>query len=145
MAPESQVCSRLRDYFACRSDVVAAIVFGSAARGDTRPDSDIDVAVLFTREAAERGINRSELIADIMGVLKRNDVDVVILNRASPLLLHRVVRDGHVVYAANQGALAEFIIRSIQQYEDTKPLRKLQKQRLQQRLASVAPVRGGTP
>jgi len=145
MTLEKSVCRPLNRYFADKPDVVAAILFGSAARGDAGPQSDIDVGVLLTREAAHRGINLSQLIADIMGVLKRDDVDVVVLNDASPLLLHRVVRDGHVVYAADHGALAEFTIRAIQQYEDTRPLRNLQRQRLQQRLASISPPRGARP
>lgn len=145
MAADGAVFNRLKNYFADRPDVVAAILFGSAAREEARPDSDIDIGVLLTREATKQGIDHSRLIADIMGVLKRNDVDVVILNRASPLLLHRVVRDGHVIYASDHGALAEFTIRAIQQYEDTKPLRDLQRRRLQERLASIAPRRGIRP
>ena len=145
MAPDGLICSRLNEYFTQRPDVVAAILFGSVARGDTRPDSDIDVGVLLTREAAKKGINRSRLISEIIGVLGRNDVDVVILNTAPPLLLHRVVRDGHVVYAADNGALAEFTIKAIQQYEDTKPLRELQRQRLQQRLVPAGRSRGAAP
>ena len=137
MAADPRTCPRLQEYFASRPDVVVAILFGSAARGETRPDSDVDIGILLTGEAAQMGINRSELIADLMGILGRNDVDVVILNQAPPLLLHRVVRDGHVIYAADQATLAEFIIRAIQQYEDTKPLRQLQRRYLQQRLASL--------
>lgn len=144
MAPLSPLCGRLQHYFAGRRDVAAAILFGSTARGEARPDSDIDIGVLLTPEAAQQGIDRSRLIADIMGVLMTNNVDVVILNRASPLLMHRVVRDGRVIYSADDGALAEFTIRAIQQYEDTRPLRKLLRQRLRQRIASVSPRREGT-
>lgn len=139
---ERSVYGRLNKYFAGRSDVVAAILFGSMARGDALPESDVDIGVLLTHDAAQQEINRSRLIADIMGVLKWNDVDVVILNRASPLLLHRVVRDGHVIYAADHGLLAEFTIRAIQQFEDTKPLRNLRRERLQKRLASMSSSRG---
>lgn len=143
--PERPVSDRLESYFAGRPDIVAAILFGSVARGQARPESDIDLGVLLTHEAVKRGIARSRLIADVMGVLQRNDVDVVILNRASPLLLHRVIRDGHVVYTADRKALAEFTIWAIQQYEDTKPLRELQRQRLQRRLVTAVRSGGAAP
>lgn len=142
MALEERVGRQLKEYFANKPDVVAAIVFGSAARGEARPDSDIDVGVLLTRDAARQGVNRSQLIADIMGLLGQNNVDVVILNEASPLLLHRVIRDGHVVHTADSEALAEFTIRAIQLYEDTKPLRELERQHLRRRVEAIAAARG---
>ena len=40
--PESRI-AELR----IRTDVVAAYLFGSTARGESRADSDVDVAVLF--------------------------------------------------------------------------------------------------
>lgn len=53
---EKSVCRPLNRYFADRSDVVAAFLFGSAARGEAGPGSDIDIEVLFTREAAKQKV-----------------------------------------------------------------------------------------
>lgn len=145
MSLADSVLNQLRSYFAGQPDVVAAILFGSLARDDARPDSDVDIAVLLTHEAANRGIDRSRLIADLMGLLRRNDVDVVVLNGASPLFQHRVVRDGHVIFARDHTALAEFVIRAIQRYQDTRALRELQRRRLEERLAASAPSRGDEP
>ena len=35
-------------YLAAQPDVLAAYLFGSYARGDARPDSDVDLAVLLS-------------------------------------------------------------------------------------------------
>ena len=43
---------RVADFFGPLSGVVAAYLFGSVARGVDRPDSDIDVAVLFDESPA---------------------------------------------------------------------------------------------
>jgi predicted nucleotidyltransferase len=45
--------ARILEVWRARSDVVAACLFGSSARGDAQPRSDVDIAVLFdTRPAA---------------------------------------------------------------------------------------------
>src|SRR5690625_5429932 len=49
---QSGIFSRLHQYFSNRPEVVAAVVFGSVARGDIRPHSDVNVVVLLTRGAA---------------------------------------------------------------------------------------------
>ena len=68
----------------------------SHARGEARPDSDIDVAVYIDEALADDGHwgYRAELTTDLMAALGTNDIDVVVLNEAPILLYHRVLRDG---------------------------------------------------
>lgn len=79
-----------------RAEILEAYVFGSRARGDANRESDIDVAVYIDEERAEAGPfgYQADLTSHLMGALGTNAVDVVILNRAPPLLYHRVLRDG---------------------------------------------------
>ncbi|MBX3705057.1 MAG: nucleotidyltransferase domain-containing protein [Pseudomonadales bacterium] len=79
-------------------DVLAIYLFGSAARGDARPNSDLDIALL----TAPGGIisDTLGLMADLAGALGR-EVDLVDLRRASDVLRMQVLREGSTLYAAN--------------------------------------------
>ena len=99
MEPESvdrELVARLADALAPREEVLEAYLFGSRARGQSRRDSDIDVAVYVDEARARDGAwgYRAELTTDLMTALGTDVVDVVVLNRASILLYHRVLRDG---------------------------------------------------
>ncbi len=84
-----------------RSEVWEAYLFGSQARGTAGPMSDVDVAVYVDpRVDVSAGFGLDAAIAaDLMSGLGRNDIDVVLLNRADPLLYHRVLRDGIRLFA----------------------------------------------
>jgi uncharacterized protein YutE (UPF0331/DUF86 family)/predicted nucleotidyltransferase len=75
----------------------AAYLFGSVARGEARPDSDVDVAVLLeagvplTLEALPTALE-----GDLTEVLE-GPVQVVPLDGAPPDLVRRVLRDGRLV------------------------------------------------
>ena len=88
--------AKIRGVLDARGEVLEAYLFGSRARGRPRRNSDVDVAVLLA-EAADTTATwgeRAELTTLLMSALGTNAVDVVILNRAPPLLYHRVLRDG---------------------------------------------------
>ncbi len=91
----------LRTALEARPEVLEAYLFGSLARGEAGEMSDVDVAVFLDerRSVAERGRLLLELTAELMSRLERNDVDVVALNDAPPLLYHRVLRDGERLLA----------------------------------------------
>lgn len=76
--------------------VEEAYLFGSIARGEGGPTSDVDVAVFLdpTVAPAERESTLASLAATLMTALGSSEVDVIPLNDAPPLLYHRVLRDG---------------------------------------------------
>ncbi len=90
------LASRLAAALHSRREVLDAYLFGSAARGSARPHSDVDVAVYVDPRATPEGDYGYEaaLATDLMRSLATSRVDVVVLNRAPPLLYHRVLRDG---------------------------------------------------
>ncbi len=106
-------------------ELVAAYVFGSVARGTAGARSDIDLAVLLKAEPVPglAGLG-FDIAFDLEPKLKR-PVDIVVLNRASPDLTHRVLRDGVLVLESDRRARVEFEVRSRAQYFDLAPLRRL--------------------
>jgi predicted nucleotidyltransferase len=125
-------------FFRERPEVDAVYVFGSAAAGTAGPLSDLDIAVLLDRiglaqAAADPGYSAS-LVADLMERLGTERVDLVLLHEASPLLAHRVIRDGRALYIRDEQALYAFQFRAIQRYLDTKRLRESQAEALAARL-----------
>jgi predicted nucleotidyltransferase len=119
-----------------RYPLVAAYLFGSQVAGDTTPLSDVDIAVLLERGAATPGLVRVALISDLTLLLGRNDVDVVVLNTASPLLKERVISRGQLLYCRDDIERVRFEVAARREYFDTEPLRRLQDQDLIARYAA---------
>lgn len=86
-----------------RCEVLGAYLFGSRATGRAQPYSDIDVAVFVDASRAVAGAYgyAAELTAHLMAELHSNEIDLVVLNRAPPVLYHRILRDGRRVLARN--------------------------------------------
>ncbi len=90
------LADKLRNALEPRSEIREAYLFGSVARGDTHAQSDVDGAVVIDDELLDPpGYGyEAELGAELQQALARPDVDVVVLNRAPPLLYYRVLKDG---------------------------------------------------
>ena len=84
-----------------RGEILEAYLFGSHATGRAQAHSDIDVAVYINAERApDEGYGyAAELTSHLMAELRRNEIDVVVLNGAPPVLYHRVLRDGRRILA----------------------------------------------
>lgn len=80
--------------------VMAIYVYGSAARGDDRSDSDVDIAVLLP--PGQRLANRLMLIAELHDVTGRS-VDVVDLRQVGTFLRMEVLRDGRQIANSDPG------------------------------------------
>ena len=96
MDPNDVLIERITDVLSARPEILEAYLFGSRARGAGQAHSDVDIAVYVDEKKTEPRLFgfRSELTSMLMSGLGTNSVDVVILNRAPPLLYHRVLRDG---------------------------------------------------
>ena len=113
----------LQTAFATREEVLEAYLFGSVARGNASDHSDVDVAVYVDPQALHRpgfGI-AAELSADACAALRRNDVDLVILNGAPPVLYHSVLRDGVRFLARDLRATARREGQALSRYCDYVP------------------------
>ena len=118
----------LRRSLEVRPEILEAYLFGSQAHGDAQPHSDIDVAVYVDPEHPFDSAfgYAAELTADLGQLLHSNDVDVVVLNRAPPLLYHRVLRDGLRLLTRDAQATTTREGRALSRYCDYLPhLRKI--------------------
>lgn len=91
----SDIKKALSPYFKGHGDVLFAYLFGSCAREETTSLSDIDIAVYLKRCDFEK--ERIALLVDICDILKRDDVDLVILNKAPLPLTFRIIRDRKIL------------------------------------------------
>jgi predicted nucleotidyltransferase len=109
--------------------IVAAYVFGSVGRGTARDDSDVDVAILLEEDPPRTldGLGL-DLAVRLQEVLSRR-VDLVVVNRAPLDLIHRVLRDGVLVFEADRSMRIRFEVRARRQYLDMLPyLREYRRQ-----------------
>ena len=100
----------LRRYFEDHLDlgIASAYLFGSHAEGRAHRESDVDVGVLllWNRHPTDAGRfdMRIRLGSDLISVVGCNEVDVVILNDAPPLLGRKIVQDGIRVFLGDPEA-----------------------------------------
>ena len=101
---------------AARDDnIVAAWIFGSAREGTIRPGADIDVGVLFARMPSIDEL--ADLRAALQDALAFDEIDLVILNEASPILRFEAV-SGRPIYTADRESRATFVSLTAREYED---------------------------
>ncbi len=118
---QAELIERIRDALARRPEVVDAYVFGSHARGEARAHSDLDVAVYLSHEPDAPFGYAAELTTELMAAIGSNRVDLVILNRAGPLLYHRVLRDGVRIVTRDLAATTGREGRALSRYCDYVP------------------------
>ena len=126
------VIDELRNALLGRPEVAFAYLFGSGACGPRHRLSDLDVAVQCHSDALDQHDDtrlETDLWVDIWGVVQRavpgQDVDVVLLHRAPPLLADRVVRTGRLLFSRDEPMRIRWIVETKSRYCDTKPLRDM--------------------
>lgn len=114
-AMDVALLEKLEHYFPERPalGVASVYLFGSQADGREHRESDVDLGILLLWDhyptARDRFEARVDLISDLGAALGRNDVDVVILNDAPPLLGRRIIYEGRRVFRGHPAADHAFI------------------------------------
>ena len=90
--------AKLADF--CRRHQVRELaLFGSAARGEMRPDSDIDLLVDFLPDARPGLLGLSAMMRELAAMLGRR-VDLAVKPALKPLIRPSVLAEAKVIYAA---------------------------------------------
>lgn len=105
------------------SDFVAfAYLFGSTTTGEITPLSDIDIAVFFSGADIGSFFDlKLSLQADICRALRREDVDVLVLNTTRNLIiLDEIIRKGVIILDKNKRLREDFEFRILHRAIDFK-------------------------
>jgi predicted nucleotidyltransferase len=83
------------EYLRADKDIFFAYLFGSLARKEAGPLSDVDIAV-YCGEGASFPEKKLEILGNLANILKTDEIDLVVLNRA-PLALRMKILENKMV------------------------------------------------
>lgn len=110
------------------------LVYGSAAAGRLRPDSDVDLAYLAAAPPSAETYLR--LLAELVAVLGR-PADLVSLTDASPVLRIQVLRTGRPLLGPPSRAFARWTMATVTAYADLKLARAPAERALRRRFGGA--------
>jgi uncharacterized protein len=97
-------------------DVLGVILFGSRARGDAAPGSDVDVCVVL--ESRVTGIEASRKRLDY---LAGRELDVKIFQQLPLYIRSRVLKEGRVLFVRDEDRLYDLAFQTARAFEDFRP------------------------
>jgi uncharacterized protein len=96
--------------------VLAAWVFGSAQEGHMRAGSDLDIGVLFGVPPSLDEL--ADLRADLQEAVQFDNIDLVVLNAAAPILRFEAVC-GRLLFCRDAAHRAAFVSLTAREYEES--------------------------
>jgi uncharacterized protein YutE (UPF0331/DUF86 family)/predicted nucleotidyltransferase len=115
----------LKDYFSKREDVAMAFLFGSFVEKRQTEDSDIDVAVYLKPstkrlewEEMKQYPQQEEIWSELVDILEKDEIDLIILNRANPTLAFDVLKTGIPLIIKDRALYLDFYLLLSNQAED---------------------------
>jgi len=109
----------LAKFLARRTDVVFAVVFGSAQNGVIAPESDLDLGVCF--EPTPTLEERVAFMAEIADMLEFDAIDLTDLGKADPILAFEAI-SGRFLCKNSRAKTAAFCSLVCREYEDVKAI-----------------------
>ncbi|HEX4961246.1 MAG TPA: nucleotidyltransferase domain-containing protein [Thermoanaerobaculia bacterium] len=112
---------RLRRRISSLPAVRLAVLFGSTARGEARPRSDVDLGILLDPDTRDL---RVEAEAEL-GRAAEREVDVIFLCEAPPLLRFEISREGVLLFEKEDGLWTGFKVRAMVDWWDWAPYSRM--------------------
>ena len=135
---KEEIINRIKNYLYSRDEAVAGYIFGSYSSGTVRPKSDIDIAVLLsdTVDSKDYGQIKLSIINDLIELLSFDRIDIVVLNVASPLLSHEIIKKGLLLFSKDEAKRINYTANATIHYLDTIYLRRVQDRILHEKIRS---------
>ena len=97
-------------------EILAVLVFGSVARQQQTPKSDLDVClVLLSKKYDSISLSRKKL-----EYMKRFNLDVHIFQQLPLYIRQRVLKDGKVLFSRDEDLLYHLAFQTVRAFEDFK-------------------------
>ena len=116
--------------------ILLLVQFGSSVSGHLRADSDIDLAALLERAPATLA-EHGRLLADLQSLFPDREVDLVLLNRADPLLLRKITERCELIHGTTR-RFQELKIYAFKRYQDHRRYLALEREWVDKTLATLA-------
>ena len=110
-----EVFEKIKNFLEKDPNIVFALAFGSAVTGKLTPESDIDVAI-YVREPLS-GYELLSLMQKLSSLVKK-EVHIVILNDATPLLRHQVMKNRKELFIKDFSVYSKFREKTIDDYQE---------------------------
>lgn len=131
---------RLARVFETFPEVCAVYLFGSRALSAARPESDVDLAVVPAGTCTP--LRRLDLLA-ALAKEGLDNVDLVFLDSADPVLRFEAVRPNRLVYARDGFDRGDYYSRVVRQYFDFLPYLRTQREAYKRRILYPQGPRAG--
>lgn len=102
-----------------RHAIELIVQFGSSVSGTVHERSDVDIAVLLG-EPDPDWRRQAELQAELQELFPEREVDLVVLDRADPLLLRKIAESGVRIYG-DERRFHEWKMYAFKRYQDHRP------------------------
>lgn len=101
---KEELCIVLPEFFKAREYVELAYLFGSTAEGTEGLLSDIDIGVYLSGKLTKekRIEKRLELIGELATLLKTNDLNLVVMNDAAPVINFEIIKPNVPLFIRNK-------------------------------------------
>ena len=133
MLNQIEIIEKLKQIFSKDKSIIFAYLFGSYATGRQNKLSDIDIAV-YVEGVDDIFEKKLELITKVMKGLKFNDIDLVVLNEVSPLVVKEVVSSGKLIFSRDERKRLGFITKKIKLHMEMDYYRRLHRDAMIERI-----------